>query len=221
MSARSRRPVVPDLNWRPLSYSDHPDPVAAILSQVKGQARRQILRRRLRDALPSDFEYLAKEELTPAEREAWGNLFPQHMGGEYLPPRGRSVEIARIVMRSTTMDVVSIRARRHHGRIGYSAVDEYPDMHDFIVRPRSSTRPLTLGQLADLVSGLLLAGEGSEDFITQILAMNADCGGPETLPGFLWVESEVYPWLGTVMDGRIDAIIARLTAVEEEEDAAG
>lgn len=212
MASRARRPVVLDLNWRPLSYSDHPDPVSAILSQVKGQARRQVLRGRLQRGGQTDLEYFAKEELTPSERTGWGSLFPQHMGGEYLPPRRQSVEIARIVMHSTTMDVVSIRARRYHGRIGYSAVDEYPDMHEFLVRPKSSTRPLTLGQLANLISGLLLQGEGSEDFITQILTMNAECGGPETLPGFLWVESEVYPGLGAVMNERIDAIIARLTS---------
>lgn len=216
MSARSRRPVLIDLNWRPLSYGDHPDPISAILAGVKGEARRRMLRARLEEAEPGDIADLAREELTAFERQAWGNLHPAFMGGEYLPSLDGSVEIARIAMASVTQDVVSVRARKRGRRYEYVVVDEYPDLHDFLPKPATSTRPLTLGQLADLVTGLQLAGEGEVDFITQLLEMNSEFGGAESVAGFLWVESDIYPHLRSVVQERIDAIVARIAAAEAE-----
>jgi hypothetical protein len=47
------------------------------------------------------------------------------MGGEYLPNyRRREVEIVRIELKSTTSDVISLRARSSGSRIKYRLIDE-------------------------------------------------------------------------------------------------
>jgi hypothetical protein len=53
------------------------------------------------------------------------------MGGEYLPNlMPNEVEIARVTMTSTTMDVISIRARHTKHKIIYRIVDEYMEPDD-------------------------------------------------------------------------------------------
>lgn len=74
-------------------------------------------------------------------------------GGDFLPRlRGNEVEIARLSLDSTTWDVISIRARRVGRRIAYRVVDEYET--NYVIRPKTSKRPLTLGQLIALIDGL-------------------------------------------------------------------
>jgi hypothetical protein len=68
------------------------------------------------------------------------------MGGECLPNYGRQeVEIARIELTSTTLDVISLRARPLGPRIKYRVVDEYQT--EFQLPQETSRRPLSLRQL--------------------------------------------------------------------------
>ena len=77
------------------------------------------------------------------------------MGGEYLPPlRPNEVEIARVTLRSVTMDVFSIRARRAGERIYYRLVDEYLEQEPperFVVKPKWSKKPLTMRQMVSII----------------------------------------------------------------------
>lgn len=74
-------------------------------------------------------------------------------GGRFLPRlRGNEVEIARLSLESTTWDVISVRARRAGQRITYRVVDEYET--PYVIKPKTSKRPLTLGQLIALIEGL-------------------------------------------------------------------
>ena len=80
---------------------------------------------------------------------AQGQIHPWMMGGEYLPDLKMSqVEICRIVSKSTTMDVFSIRARKIDQKLHYSVADEYGD-NEYRLPQVSSLEPLTMGALIE------------------------------------------------------------------------
>jgi len=219
---RNTQPV--SLDWRPRSYWDHADPVSAILVNVKGAVRRKALRAALEGHAPDlPVEPLMREELPEAERRAWGKFHPQCMGGEYLPGYlPGEVEIARIVFASVTGDVVSIRARRRRGGkcIRYRVVDEYPEDRRFICRPQTSTLPLSLGAIRELVWNLRTDDtRRDEGFIAECLRLNIDNGGegPESMDGFIGVESVIYPELGAFAAQSIDEFLAAAYPPELEE----
>jgi len=120
-----------DLDFRPGSYWDDTDPMAAILRDIKGEARRHLVAEALLrgdDDIPDE---MLRSALSEDDRTRWGHTHPVFMGGEYLPDlAGGATEIARIVLQSTLMDVSSLRARRvargkHSGRLRFDLVDEY------------------------------------------------------------------------------------------------
>ena len=115
-----------DLDFRPRSYWGPQDLQTHYGARVKGELRRQ--------AALSDLEAgtsntaILQSALAEDERRAAGAVHPWFMGGEYLPDLlTNEVEIARVTMKSTTLDVVSIRARFTRTRIVYRIVDEYMD----------------------------------------------------------------------------------------------
>ena len=151
-----------DFDFRPSSYWDHPDPVTAILSNIKGQNRRRMVRSLViaqspakRHEIPSGF---FEPSLDPGTRSQLGGTHPSWLGGEYLPDYlPGEVEIARIVLDSVTQDVISFRARRRRSgqRILYRVVDEFqePGGARWTCRPASSARPLSFDQLVALIDG--------------------------------------------------------------------
>jgi hypothetical protein len=82
------------------------------------------------------------------------------MGGEYLPElRVNEVEIARIIKKSTTLDVVSIRARQTKNRIVYKIVDEYPEYEpNYFLAKETSVKPLTLSELIEMIDSAVEDG---------------------------------------------------------------
>ena len=95
---------------------------------------------------------LAEETLSEADRRSWGLIHPDLMGGEYLPDLdAEDVEIARISLRSTLSDQISIRAARAGDKIRYSVCDEYETEYRLAVT--ESELPLTLGELIALIDG--------------------------------------------------------------------
>jgi hypothetical protein len=142
---------------------------------------------------------------------------PQDSCGEYLPGyRASEVEIVRIELESTTADVISVRARlvgRKRARIQYKVVDEYRS--EFVFKPHSSTRPLTLGQLIDSLDEVenlggpqLDAGEPAwlrHGWVLHFNETNRACNPTEgSVPyrNFTHVSSEFYPDLADIMDGQ-------------------
>ena len=99
--------------FRPKSYWSESDPLEAILRNIKGENRRQMVidfwnagHLEKLDAI------LLQNELGEAERQGLGRIHPSFMGGEYLPAYlPGEVEIARVCLQSTTSDVISLRAR--------------------------------------------------------------------------------------------------------------
>jgi hypothetical protein len=115
-------------------------------------------------------------------------LHPAFMGGEYLPDLMETeVEIARITIASTTQDVTSVYARRGRNRIRYRVVDEYNGETLAGKNTRTSTWPLTLGELEAFFNGAWS--------IFDVLAMKLGRGGydRDELLGFVvGVESKFY-----------------------------
>jgi len=76
-------------------------------------------------------------------------------------------------------------------------VDEYPEDHTFRLSPRSSTRPLTLGAIVELILTIRLEEKDfPEGFLGTCLRFNTDEGAnPDEAPGFITGESLIYPHL--------------------------
>lgn len=156
--SRSNKPALPeiDMDFRPASYWADQDPIEAVVQNIKGQNRREMACDFLAGDMPKSFggidESLIADTLSSDARASLGAVHPRFMGGEYLPDYSSSeVEIARLVLQSSTQDVYSFRARRARpgARTYYRLVDEYDTK--FTLRPASSTRPLALRGLVRLI----------------------------------------------------------------------
>ena len=209
---------VADLKWRPESYSDFPDPVALALNGIQGQMRREMVR----DMLTAEGEHrevcdgvlgpiqdgLLEASISEDSVQSLNHrLGPSWLGGEYLPRSlPGEVEIARIVLKSVLLDIFSIRARWRSGRYRYRVVDEYEN--NFDIRRKSSIRPLTLGQLIDLIQtgsqpDYIYNGNGLvEGCWNGELKDGAGPGALEECVRFAHVESDHYPELAAWYEER-------------------
>jgi hypothetical protein len=146
--ALNRRAV--DLTYRPPSYFWAADLGLNLSSTIKGAYRRRLHNASLEDGtvLP---DAASLPSLSDRERRAWGQIRPDFMGGEYLPNADdREVEIARIVIASTTEDVTCVYAKQVDRRLHYRVVDEYEGQTLRATPTRVSIKPLTLGALVRL-----------------------------------------------------------------------
>ena len=192
-----------DTDFRPSTYFWALDKGIQLPSDISGAERRRLYKLALESGQPSIFlddEDFSSAHLDPALRQAWGGLHPSLLGGEFLPKRrSEEVEIARIVIDSTTRDVTCVNARRGKNRIYYTVVDEYGGDTLSGSGTRTSVRPLTLGQLVDF-------------FLTSWdLLLCLDCNfetenyDPAQVHGFvLRLESDFYPEFGEAVRWRID-----------------
>jgi len=219
-------PPPPDLDWeyRPASYWDHPDPVSAVVSGIKGQERRNAIRRSMTGdegawALTED---AYQDSLSSEQRKAASRIHPSLMGGEYLPEYlPGEVEIARVVLASVMQDVISVRARRSGGRILYRVVDEYPEDGSYRWKPRSSAKPLTLGgviRLIDSASKDGLEGYG-KSLPDRFRNYNLEGSEAEELRHFVAVESDLYPQLATYYAWQAEQWFVSVSPEEEEEES--
>ena len=107
-----------DLNYRPKSYWGPQELETHYGARAKGELRRETGLSLLSEGIVD--QGILKPSLDTEKRAAAGAIHPWFMGGEYLPNFIRSeVEIARVTMKSTTMDVISVRARLIGNRISY------------------------------------------------------------------------------------------------------
>ena len=205
-----------EFRFRPGSYWDHADPLTAILSNIKGENRRRMVYRVLSGQAPRNLGELPsgffEAELDHSTRAQVSAMDPSWMGGEYLPGYlPGEVEIARIVLDSTTQDVISFRARRRRGgrRILYRVVDEYPETGVWTCRPASSAQPLTFGQVI-----LLIDTARSPDMdeyrgtLPDLLREGQHDCAPQELASFVAVESDVYPELSAYYEAQAQLWLA-------------
>ena len=138
-----------DLGYRPSSYWGPQDLQKRYGSRIKGTLRNESVQLALErgESVP---DLLLEDELDPVVKKVKGRMHPWNMGGEYLPDFiGDEVEIARVVLQSTTMDTTSVRARNEKGSIVYRVVDEYmeDDPNKFVIPISSSQKTLLMSQL--------------------------------------------------------------------------
>ena len=202
-----------ETDFRPSTYFWAQENGIQLSSDIAGAERRRLYKLALERGGTSLFlqdEDFSSPHLDPALRQAWGSFHPSHLGGEFLPRRrNQEVEIARIVIDSTTRDVTCVYARRGKNRIYYSVVDEYGGDTLSGSGKRSSVQPLTLTQLVDFFLS-------SWDLILCLDWNFQDEGhNPRKVHRFvLSAESDFYPefedevrrridcWLETVADKR-------------------
>ena len=136
-----------DLEYRPEDYfSESFDARTYYGSRIKGELRRQTVLEALgQEKVP---EALLKSSLKREIREVLVSQHPWNMGGEYLPDLSENeVEICRVVLKSTTLDVYSIRARRISELISYRVVDEYDT--EFSIPHAKNQNTLTMCELIE------------------------------------------------------------------------
>ncbi len=146
-----------------------------------------------------DFDYDFRPRYWPLD-----NTVPVPRGGEHLPPLlSGEVEIARIVLRSATPDVVSVRARPSGGGIRYRAVDEYEGATMYMEEGMSKD-PLTLGQMLAVLDTIQFGTERrSGSFIWKIRESNLDAGADlEAVRDLVAVRSPFYPQLEHIYERR-------------------
>ena len=99
-----------DISYRPNDYFWASRHGIQLASDIKGAVRRDAYLAALESGEDFDPTY-SEPSLSEDSRRILGRLHPSYMGGEYLPDRVRlEVEIARIVIRSTTRDVTCVYA---------------------------------------------------------------------------------------------------------------
>jgi hypothetical protein len=192
-----------DYEFRPESFwTAASDPLAAILRNVKGRNRREMIRDYYAAGkLDQLSDELLRDSLSDEARISLGKIHPTFMGGEYLPNyRREEVEIARIALASTTSDVISLRARPTGSRIKYSLLDEYNT--EFCLPQKTSCRPFSLRELIRFLDSVEQEDADPSwnrfGFVLSSNQCNLDCGTDlETLRDFTSVSSDFYPELGS------------------------
>lgn len=140
-----------DLDFRPGTYFRPQKLELHLLSKVKGG----VLKKRIQ-ALFAEGRHdevaglLGTDGISAGDQKALEGWHPMFMGGNYLPDtEDGEVEIARISIKSTTFDVTSVFAKPDQGVIRYRVVDEYGGDTLAGDGQMESSRPLSLGELAD------------------------------------------------------------------------
>ena len=183
--------------FRPASYWEDLDPLSAILRNVTGENRRQMITDNWNAGKLEELDpALLNDVLDDAARQRLGRIHPSFMGGEYLPGYlPGEVEIARICVEATSDSeqsiVISLRACPNEAGIAYRIVAEHEG--GFLLPITQSKRPLTLAELVrqfehgqlnelDFVGGLALGYNN----------MNAEGCDFEDLRNFTRITSTLY-----------------------------
>lgn len=142
-----------------------------------------------------DLDYRPHSYLTPTPHIDYPILAaaPGFGGGSFLPPLLKNeVEIAGLALRSTTGDVISVRARSVAKGIRYRIVDEYRTK--FTIPDPLRAGPLSLGELIELMDSVEHEGftglvEASHEVNWEALGGKGD---PARQIGFVTVISPLY-----------------------------
>jgi hypothetical protein len=212
--SRKTEPMSPDsssridLSWRPDTYFWPPGLEKQLLAKVKGAALQRLIDEGRLVEIP---DFLATAGLSDDERTEIGRVHPHFMGGEYLPDQDEGeIEIARIEINSTTGDVTSVYAHQEGSTIRYRVVDEYGGETLQETTERTSTQPLTLGELEEFFLG-------AWPFL-EVLAMNFE-DDTEQMLGFFHGASQFYPEFDQLLRERVIAAYPESAQAEEEADS--
>jgi hypothetical protein len=154
-------------------------------SRINGELRRKTA---MHIASCAEFdEDVMAASLESSHREAVGAVHPWFMGGEYLPGFFKGeIEIARIILASTTMDITSIRAQKIESGFEFRIVDEYETEFDFA--PKKAGQALSMKELIGIINEC--------ELVTGPWEMNLEGGLiPDKIYNFATVTSVFYPEL--------------------------
>lgn len=183
-----------DLDFRPKSYWGPQSLASYFGSHITGELRRQAAKNEA--ASGSHLAVPTEPTLDSTARSIQGSIHLWLMGGEYLPPlRPDEVEIARVTLRSVTMDVFSIRALRSGERIYFRLVDEYMEQEPperFVVEPRWAKIPLSMRQVITIID--------ENGLIDDYRDLNFDGSNADEIFNFATASSEFYPELAAYFD---------------------
>lgn len=193
-----------DYDFRPASYFHDLDPQTLIVASILGEERRKdVLNRLKRSDIDLYGDWLIDSRLDDSTRQVLGQMHPTMMGGEYLPSIGQQeIEIARIVLASTTQDVISIRARRTPKFIAYRVVDEYET--GYVLANHRTAKPLTFRELIRFINrtnrdDIKVADRNG--LVITVLSMTLSFDpDPEQYLDFVSVHSSFYPELNRFFD---------------------
>lgn len=222
-----------DYDFRPVSYFEDEDVLSAILRGVKGAKRRRIIKDHWNAGRVHELgDELLAANPSPKVRRTWERVHPSFMGGEYLPTMDADeTEIASISLRSTTSDVISIRARRADGKLVYSIEDEYHG--DFTLACETGTRPFSLREFIEFLDGSSLQDYASGPLPLQYNIDNSEYQPREELRYFTSIGSYPYPqlsdhyehvfedWVNEKEDGEEDDDDEEYEYEDDEEDDDG
>tara|TARA_B100000686_G_scaffold277929_1_gene297640 strand:- start:362 stop:1045 length:684 start_codon:yes stop_codon:yes gene_type:complete len=203
-------------SFRPKSYWGEDNILQALLRDVKGAERRKMIKTYYEQGNFQELEEsFSKASLSDEERFRLASIHPMFMGGEYLPDcQAGETEIARITLRSTTQDVISIRAKKEDGLLWYSVADEY-DQNEYSLLPICSKKPFSLKELIELLDSSSQVGGYSGGLSLSYINSNAEAGmDRESLEDFTTISSEIYPQL----EKHYNRVFADWVAEEQEEE---
>ena len=191
-----------DFDYSPDSYFENLTFDQKIGSKIKGEVRRIIASKKIKtEAYPPE---LVGRSFNQYSREGQGKHHPDLMGGEYLPNMvSNEAEICRIVLKSSTMDVISIRASIDNGMLNYWVSDEYKDdpVFKYVLKHKASQQPLSMGLMIENIDTCLLneVYEGKETtYGTGLVRHFLESGNlinPLNTYNFVEIGSEFYPGL--------------------------
>ena len=148
-----------DMDFRPRSYWEPCSKATYFGSRITGQWRKNNTLSRLDEADPED--HFFSSTLPVEMRDYQSSLHPWLMGSEYLPKLyPKEAEIARVVYKSTTMDVYSIRALQRSRNISYRIVDEYSSR--FLNHQKTSLHPLSVNKLISIIDHCAIYSENCD-----------------------------------------------------------
>ena len=185
-----------DVNFRPKSYFRPQKIEQFLLSKVQNAVMRTHLEKLFADGRHEEALQIIQSEMNSSEdRKYLEKIHPMFMGGNYLPDTDEGeLEIARISILSTTMDVTCVYAKPVQGKIKLRIVDEYEG--DTLSFPTEVTveKPMTLGEFADF----FLTGWPLMD----VLEMNFETDVESAL-GFFRAQSKYYSDLDALCRERV------------------
>ena len=190
-----------NLNFAPSSYFSDLNLKTRIRSRVGGQLRKEaVLKTSSEKFTPPT---LLKGQLPEKLRFEQSEIHPQLMGGEYLPHMNvNEVEICRVVLQSTTLDITSIRVSLSDDKLQYFVSDEY-EIFEYQLKYPSTCVPLTMAEMVAQIDDCIVI-EREQDktsyeirgLIKPVLSMHLERGSnAQELKNFITVESSFYPEL--------------------------
>jgi hypothetical protein len=197
-----------DYNYRPVSYFSELNGVEhLLLKNIKGEFRRREIKKAIENGTYETIPVaIRRPKLADVVRDQLINLNPLFTGGEYLPDYlPHETEIARIIVKCRTLDVVSIRARPEKGKIYYRIVDEYGT--EILIPCMTSDIPLSLLGLVELICVKNILGSDYDlpwEFIRVHMDRMDISDDPYILREFVEVDSIYYPSLSDHYSKEID-----------------